>query len=407
MSSKRSNHNAEKTFAQACEAWEASMRNVGRMRETTLRSSVSSLTHLRRRLGSRPLAEISRAELEETLATIRRERKLSGTSMLNTHITAKRVFAFAVDRGWLAENPMAKIPAPRKNAVIDRRSLTVEECARLRLALDRAEDAAFADLLAAVAAGCWPPEGEERRMSKLVTASCIMAVRIELASGLRRSEALGLTWGSVNLERGVLCVRQSIAELADREAPGHPVIEVNPTKTHAGTRQLCVDEVCVAHLMRWQQVQARVLRSMHAQGVAAEQCADTPVCIGDAGTWLSPQRVSYWWGTPRSSGFRDVAGLPGVRMHELRHTQATLLLSAGVDIKTVQTRLGHSTSNITLDMYAHALPANDRHAADAIGAIAAGASSGSAAGQASLGCAAAIGVTEEQAQQARSRLQVV
>ena len=53
----------------------------------------------------------------------------------------------------------------------------------------------------------------------------------------------------------------------------------------------------------------------------------------------------------------------------MRHTAATLLLGNGVDVKTVQTRLGHSTSAITLDFYAHAIPANDRAAADLMGGI--------------------------------------
>ena len=67
--------------------------------------------------------------------------------------------------------------------------------------------------------------------------------------------------------------------------------------------------------------------------------------------------------------FRDVLGFPELNMHELRHTQATLTLGNGVDIKTVQTRLRHSRASVALDMYAHAIPANDKAAADLMGAI--------------------------------------
>lgn len=59
--------------------------------------------------------------------------------------------------------------------------------------------------------------------------------------------------------------------------------------------------------------------------------------------------------------------LPRLRFHELRHTQASQLLASGVDVKTVQTRLGHSSASLTLDWYAHALPENDRKAARIIG----------------------------------------
>ena len=58
-----------------------------------------------------------------------------------------------------------------------------------------------------------------------------------------------------------------------------------------------------------------------------------------------------------------------VDKHELRHTQATLLLANGVDVKTVQTRLGHTSASITLDWYAHAIPEKDHEAVDLLGSL--------------------------------------
>ena len=113
------------------------------------------------------------------------------------------------------------------------------------------------------------------------------------------------------------------------------------------------------------------------------QTEQTPMCIGDRGGWLHPATISRWWevyeqhgytkgradGTYRRTGFRDEIGFPGLCMHELRHTQATLLLGNGVDLKTVQTRMGHARSSHTLDLYAHAIPANDAAAASIMGEI--------------------------------------
>lgn len=62
-------------------------------------------------------------------------------------------------------------------------------------------------------------------------------------------------------------------------------------------------------------------------------------------------------------------GYERLKFHELRHTQATLLISNGADIKTVQNRLGHSTAALTMDIYAHAIEQNDREAADEIGEL--------------------------------------
>jgi integrase len=61
---------------------------------------------------------------------------------------------------------------------------------------------------------------------------------------------------------------------------------------------------------------------------------------------------------------KEAEKLPSIRLHDLRHTAATLLLSEGVDIETVSHRLGHSKASITLDVYGHALETKDRAAAD-------------------------------------------
>jgi integrase len=58
------------------------------------------------------------------------------------------------------------------------------------------------------------------------------------------------------------------------------------------------------------------------------------------------------------------AKLPETRFHDLRHTSATLLLSAGIHPKVVQERLGHSQISITLDTYSHVLPSMQREAAE-------------------------------------------
>ncbi|MEG1827083.1 tyrosine-type recombinase/integrase [Gordonibacter sp.] len=69
-----------------------------------------------------------------------------------------------------------------------------------------------------------------------------------------------------------------------------------------------------------------------------------------------------WW-----RPWRTERGFEGLKFHELRHTQATQLLANGVDVKTVQNRLGHSDASLTLNWYAHAVPENDKKAADLVG----------------------------------------
>ena len=74
----------------------------------------------------------------------------------------------------------------------------------------------------------------------------------------------------------------------------------------------------------------------------------------------------------RWRAWRKEHGFEGLKFHELRHTRATQLLANGVDVKTVQTRLGHTSASITLGWYAHAIPEKDHEAADLLGAILSG-----------------------------------
>lgn len=68
---------------------------------------------------------------------------------------------------------------------------------------------------------------------------------------------------------------------------------------------------------------------------------------------------------------RDVerAPVPRIRLHDVRHTHATLMLAAGVPVKVVSTRLGHASVRLTLDVYAHVLPSMDEDAAEQFGAM--------------------------------------
>ena len=88
----------------------------------------------------------------------------------------------------------------------------------------------------------------------------------------------------------------------------------------------------------------------------------TPVFTNGVGDYIDPSGFSRWW-----RKFKTDNSFPDLRFHELRHTQATVLLANSVDVKTVQTRLGHANASITLNLYAHAVPQNDRAAADLVG----------------------------------------
>lgn len=195
--------------------------------------------------------------------------------------------------------------------------------------------------------------------------SGLLAIRIMLATGCKRGESLALTWGCVDFGASHIVIKQTFNQRS----------ELKETKTSAGMRSLYVDADTMAHLRKWKAFQAKALHLVMVDDPDGkkhpiEQTDETPVCCDCVGAMIDPPNLNRWWaGKKGASGYRDSIGFPELKMHELRHTSATLLLGNGVDVKTVQHRLGHASSSLTLDQYAHAIPANDRAATELMGAI--------------------------------------
>lgn len=176
-----------------------------------------------------------------------------------------------------------------------------------------------------------------------------------LLEGLRRGEALGARWSDVNWERGTVHISQSVAP--DKSNKGAAMIqERTKTATAARTVRLTADtlEALREHRTRW-------LERKLAAATWTEH--DLIVCTG-RGTPINPNNVSRSFAALVERG-----GVRRIRVHDLRHTSATLLLLAGTPAKVVSERLGHASIGITLDLYSHVLPSMQDDAALAISRI--------------------------------------
>lgn len=172
---------------------------------------------------------------------------------------------------------------------------------------------------------------------------------VSSATGCRRGEVCALRWSDIDLDRAELCVRRSIVHV------GREVREKD-TKTHQ-SRRLALDEATVAML---RQHRLRQREQMLALGVGL---AD------DAHLFASPDGAPWRPDvmTNRFGRLRATLGLENVRLHDLRHFVASVLIDGGIPISTVSTRLGHSQMSTTLNLYTHAIPATDQRAAAYLG----------------------------------------
>ena len=164
---------------------------------------------------------------------------------------------------------------------------------------------------------------------------------LELATGLRRGELLGLKWEDVDLQKGDLRVKRQTSRINGE------VVEA-PLKTKNAYRTLPLAEDTID-----------VLKEQRKKVGSSPWVFPSP-----NGGPISPDSVLHMLHRVLKR-----AGLPRVRFHDLRHTFATLALQNGVDIKTVSGMLGHFSAGFTLDTYAHVTSAAQRQAAGKMAAV--------------------------------------
>jgi len=168
-----------------------------------------------------------------------------------------------------------------------------------------------------------------------------------LYTGLRRSELLGLTWGHVDLDLCMLSVTQALHRL------GEGGYIIRPPKSRAGRRYIDLPP-SLAIVLRRHRAEQEAQRAMLEKTITD----DDFVFAHPNGTPWDPSTITHAFGR-----IIRKAGLPRVRLHDLRHTHATLMLKAGVHPKIVSERLGHANIGITLDLYSHVLPGLQQAAA--------------------------------------------
>lgn len=168
-----------------------------------------------------------------------------------------------------------------------------------------------------------------------------------LFTGMRRSELLALRWSDLDLDLGYISINRSLHHLADKS------FVFQPPKTAKSRRQVPLSPST-----------SIMLRQHLDNQRAARLLIDRPVTDNDLvfcqvdGRPLLPHSVSQAW-----RRLVRQAGFPGIRLHDARHTHATLMLEQGVNWKIISERLGHGSVAMTLDLYAHASPGLQQAAA--------------------------------------------
>jgi integrase len=180
---------------------------------------------------------------------------------------------------------------------------------------------------------------------------------VSLLTGMRRGEVLALRWGRVDLERKVIQVQDS---LESAKARG---VRFKSPKSKAGRRDVTLPDALVEALREHRKAQLELRLKLGAGKLQG----DDLLFADPEGAPLSPNAFSAAW-----SDYAARIGIPELTFHALRHTHASQLIDADVDIVTISKRLGHAKPDITLRIYAHMFRKDDGKATAAINAALAG-----------------------------------
>jgi integrase len=272
--------------------------------------------HVRPHIGALLLHKLQPVHLAELYGKLLKQ-GLSPSTIAHVHRVVRKALTVAMEWSLLSRNPAAVAKPPRGQAR-EIEIITVEQAQKIL--------------------HCFRGR------------SLYPIIALALATGMRRGELLALRWNNVDLDAGRIQVERSL----EQTKAG---LRIKEPKTKHGRRGIRVPPSVVAELRaHWtQQQQHRLKLGLGRAG------NDDLVFPRWDGTLRSPNATSTEW-RQLLAEFK----LPAVSLHALRHTHASQLIAAGMDVITISRRLGHASATITLNVYGHLFGSGDDRAAEII-----------------------------------------
>ncbi|HEL1321724.1 TPA: site-specific integrase [Streptococcus equi subsp. zooepidemicus] len=165
-------------------------------------------------------------------------------------------------------------------------------------------------------------------------------------TGLRLGEALALTWKDIDLSSNTIHITKSVYV-------NKGISHISTTKTKAGARRIIINKKLSQELQYWQQQQKHLLEQFTSDSMSLQVFQSSPITITKNAIEKQYKRILE----------RDNT-LKKIRIHDFRHSHASLLINQGEDYLVVKERLGHASITTTIDTYSHLYPSKQKDLAD-------------------------------------------
>lgn len=294
------------TVGQWLDTWLAEY--TGDLKPLSLSAYTSHINnHIKPYLGAVKLSTLNAVQIQKMYNDFRRREnnRLAAKTIKNIHGVLHKALSQAVKLGFIPANPTDVCELPR----IEKKEIKP---------LDENEMTAFINAI----------HGHKYEYIYL----------IDLFTGLRQGEILGLSWDDIDFQKGLITVKQQL--IRDKDSGKYYLGTLKNDKSRRITPALTV--------MKALREQRRDQAEMQLRAGSAWNNPDNLVFTNELGRHLI--HVSVY------KSFKAIAssiGVPEARFHDLRHSYAVASLQAGDDLKTVQENLGHATASFTLDVYGH------------------------------------------------------
>lgn len=263
--------------------------------------------HIIPHIGRVELAKLTPAHLQRLYTKLQqKENPLSNRSILHAHLIIQEALDRALKWGIISRNVAKAVDPPRPKKVDFK---------------------------------VWSEDDVRRFLETAKEDRYYIAFLLAITTGMRKGEILGLRWQDVDMEKGIISVRQTLSYTGKGS-------EFQAPKTDHGKRAIALPSQTIEELRRHRVKQAE------EKILAGPLYKDHGIVVAtQVGTPVTARNLDRSW-----YKLREEAGVPEIRFHDLRHTHASLMLLQGIHPKIVSERLGHANIGITLDTYSHVMP---------------------------------------------------
>ena len=272
--------------------------------------------HLKPFIGDISLSQLTTRDIQHLYSKLLKDMELSPKTVKNVHGVLHRSLEQAKKVGYIPMNPADAAITPR----VEKKQVTAMEMTDISVFLKAIKGTKYEN-----------------------------ALYVDVFTGLRQGELLGLTWDCVDFENGMLLINKQ-----HNRAKGDKDFKFSALKNDKIRVLTVADEVL--DVLRKQKRQQEIWKKQLGAGYSNP---DNLVFTTETGRYVNNKMLYQ-----RFKKIMTKLGKPDMRFHDLRHTYAVNSLRAGGDIKTVQENLGHATAAFTLSTYAHATPGMKRESAN-------------------------------------------